>query len=197
MGSWSSFAPFRLWSRSLPFRVVVTTLAAAILILVATGWFLMDQSTRGIMAGKTQASVAEASAVVATMQRDLSTTDLRTTSISERITRLARDAANRGQVGNQYLVVVETPISQIGTAGLAEDSIPDAIRQMVGTADGLWSTPTLIRFTDERVAEPGLVVASSLSAPGQEPYPCLLYTSSDGLGADRRLVRTRVGEPRS
>lgn len=172
------FAPIRLWARSLPFQVVVTTLAAAILILVATGWFLMDQSSRGIMAGKTQASVAEASAVVATMQRDLSTTDLRNTSVSERITRLARDAANRGQVGNQYFVVVETPISQIGTAGLATDSIPDSIRGAIGNGDGLWSTPTLIRFTDTRADEPGLVVAASLEAPGQAPYPIFFLFST-------------------
>ena len=179
MRPWSSLAPFRLWSRSLPFQVVVTTLAASILILVATGWFLIDQSTRGIMAGKTQASVAEASAVVATMQRDLSTTDLRTTSVTERITRLVRDAANRGQVGNQYFVVVETPISQIGTTGLAADSIPDAIRDAVDGGDGLWSTPTVIQFSDDRPAEPGLVVASNLVAPGQEPYPIFfLFTTS-------------------
>ena len=105
--------PFRLWQRSLPFRVVVTTLSAAIVILVATGWFLMDQSSRGIIAGKTQASVAEASAVVAGMQTTLSSTDLRTTSVSEQISRLARDAASRGQVGNQYFVLVETPISEM------------------------------------------------------------------------------------
>lgn len=70
-------APRRLWSRSLPFRVVLLTMAAAILILAATGVFLMQQSSSGIMEGKTQASVAEASAVVQSMQRDLNTTDLR------------------------------------------------------------------------------------------------------------------------
>lgn len=171
------FAPFRLWARSLPFRVVLSTLAAAMVILVATGWFLMDQSSRGIMNGKTQTSVAEVSAVVASMQRDLSTTDLRTTSVSERINRLARDAANRGQVGNQYFVVVETPISQIGTAGLAADSIPDRIRQAVGEG-GLWSTPTMIRFNDDRPDEPGLVVATTLTAPGQAPYPVFFLFST-------------------
>ncbi|MFN8137344.1 MAG: MtrAB system histidine kinase MtrB [Propionicimonas sp.] len=171
------FAPFRLWARSLPFRVVVSTLAAAIVILVATGWFLMDQSSRGIMAGKTQTSVAEASAVVASMQRDLSTTDLRTTSVSERISRLAREAASRGQVGNQYFVLVETPISEIGTAGLAPESIPARIRAALGE-DGLWSTPTLIRFTDSRPEEPGLVVATTLSAPGQSPYPIFFLFST-------------------
>lgn len=143
-------APRRLWSRSLPFRVVLLTMAAAILILAATGVFLMQQSSSGIMEGKTQASVAEASAVVQSMQRDLNTTDLRTTSVNERITRLAREAANRGQVGNQYFVVVETPVSEIGTAGLAPSSIPDNIRAAVTGSDGLWSTPTMITFTDRK-----------------------------------------------
>ncbi|HEX5334246.1 MAG TPA: HAMP domain-containing protein, partial [Propionicimonas sp.] len=178
MKGWARFAPFRLWARSLPFRVVVSTLAAAVVILVATGWFLMDQSSRGILAGKTQASVAEASSVVSTMRRDLSTTDLRTTSASERISRLVREAANRGQVGNQYFVVVETPISQIGTAGVAADSIPDSIRSAVGTGDGVWSTPTMIRFTDSRVEEPGLVVAASLDVPGQPSYPIFFLFST-------------------
>lgn len=174
----SRIDPFRLWQRSLPFRVVLTTLSAAIVILVATGWFLMDQSSRGIIAGKTQASVAEASAVVANMQATLSATDLRTTSVSEQISRLAREAASRGQVGNQYFVVVETPISQIGTAGLAAESIPDNIRALVGKDDGLWSTPTMIRFTDQRADEPGLVVATTLDAPGQAPYPVFFLFST-------------------
>jgi two-component system, OmpR family, sensor histidine kinase MtrB len=163
--------PMRLWARSLPFRVVLTTMTASVVILVATGWFLLDQSTRGIIEGKTQASVAEASAVVTNMQRDLSTTDLRTTSLGERITRLGRDATNRGQAGNQYFVIVETPISQIGSAGLAASSVPNNIRQAVDSGNGLWSTPTLIQFTDNRVDEPGLVVAAKLVAPGQASYP--------------------------
>ena len=33
----------QLWARSLPFRVVGSTLVAAVVILVATGWFLLDQ----------------------------------------------------------------------------------------------------------------------------------------------------------
>ena len=161
----------QLWARSLPFRVVSTTLAAAVVVLVATGWFLLDQSSRGIMDGKTQASVAEASVVVASMQRDLSTTDLRTTSLGERITRLGRDAANRGQTGNQYFVVLQTPITNIGTAGVDASSIPANIREAVTAGDGLWSTPTLIQFTDNRPDEPGIVVAAALVAPGEGSYP--------------------------
>ena len=162
--------PLQLWSRSLPYRVVTSTLLAAVLILMATGWFLTAQSVQGIMAGKTQASVAEASSVVTSMQRDLSATDPRTTSLGERITQLTREAANRGKVGNQYFVVVETSIAQIGTEGVASSSIPDSIRTAAADGDGLWSAPTMIRFTDSRAEEPGLVVAARLLAPGQEPY---------------------------
>ncbi|HAM45806.1 MAG TPA: two-component sensor histidine kinase, partial [Propionibacteriaceae bacterium] len=167
----SSMNPIQLWGRSLPFRVVLSTLAASVVILLLTGWFLMEQSTRGIIEGKTQASIAEASAVMTSMQRDLSTTDLRTTSLGERITRLGRDATNRGQTGNQYYVAIETPISQIGSAGVSAASIPANIRNAVNSAGSLWSTPTLIQFTDNRPAEPGLVVAGELIAPGQGAYP--------------------------
>lgn len=167
----SSMNPIQLWGRSLPFRVVLSTLAASVVILLLTGWFLMEQSTRGIIEGKTQASIAEASAVMTSMQRDLSTTDLRTTSLGERITRLGRDATNRGQTGNQYYVAIETPISQIGSAGVSAASIPANIRNAVDSAGSLWSTPTLIQFTDNRASEPGLVVAGELIAPGQGAYP--------------------------
>ena len=131
------------------------------------------------------------------MQRDLSTTDLRTTSVSERISRLARDAANRGQAGNQYFVVVETPISKIGTEGLAAESIPDSIRAALARGDGLWSTPTLIRFTDARPDEPGLVVATSLAATRDREVVLMptvskrLTISSAGVQADYLEFVTR------
>ena len=154
------------------------TIGASIAILAATGWFLLDQSGRGVIEGKTQASVAEASAVIQAMQGDLNATDLQTTSVNQRLERLAREAVNRGQFGNQYFVMVETPVSQIASPGLDPASIPASIRAMVGTGDGLWSTPTLIRFTDGRQAAPGLVVATSLQAPGQLPYPVFFVFST-------------------
>jgi len=172
------FPPIALWGKSLPFRVVVLSLVASVVILLATGLFLMDQSSRGIIAGKTQAAVAEASAVVQAMQSDLNTTDPRTTSINERITRLAREAANRGRVGSQYYVVVETPVSQIGTTELSPDSVPASIREAVGTTDGLLSTPTLISFTDGRPDQPGIVVAATLTAPVAQRYPVFFLFST-------------------
>lgn len=178
MNALARLTPFRLWSRSLPFRIVVLTIGASITILAATGWFLLDQSGRGIIEGKTQASVAEASAVIQSMRSDLNATDLQTTSMNERITQLAREAANRGQSGNQYYVVVETPVSIIAPEHFDPQSLPDNIRDAVASGDGLWSTPTLIRFTDGRESLPGLVVATNLRALGQVAYPVFFVFST-------------------
>jgi len=164
-------APKRLWDRSLPVRMVVTTLLASVVIFTTTGWFLLGQSTRGIMEGKTQASVAEATAVVTSMRTALTTTDPGTMSVNEQVSRLARDAAGRGQAGNQYYVLAETPVALIGTGGLAQTSIPDTIRSAMSGEDGLWSVPTVILFTDGRPPEPGLVVAAQLTQTGGSSYP--------------------------
>ncbi|MEZ5090823.1 MAG: MtrAB system histidine kinase MtrB [Micropruina sp.] len=159
------------WSRSLPFRVVVTALAAAMTVLAATGWFLIDQSSRGILDGKLQASLAEASVVLDGMQRELRTLNPRTTSINERLTQLARDAAYRGSVGNQYYVMVAGPVSGIGSAGLDYGSVPDSLRDAVAAADGVYSTPTEIRFSDARPTLPGLAIGSALAGPGGTRFP--------------------------
>ena len=164
-------APKRLWDRSLPFRMVMTTLVASVVILTTTGWFLLDQSSRGVMAGKTQSSIAEATSVVTSMRAELSAIDLRTTSINEQVRRLAQEAAVRGQVGNQYYVWVETPVARIATPGLASASIPGSIRAAMTDADGLWSVPTLIRHTDGSADEPGLVVSAQLTSSGGVDYP--------------------------
>ncbi|MDR1767218.1 MAG: HAMP domain-containing histidine kinase [Propionibacteriaceae bacterium] len=165
------FAPVRLWERSLPFRVVLTTLLASGVILSLAGWFLLAQSGRGIIDAKTQSSLAEATAVMSTMRAQLAANDPRNTTPNELVRRLALEAAGRGQVGSQYYVLVETPIASIGSAGMAASSVSDDIRQAIGGADGLYSQPTLISYTDGRPAEPGLVVASQLSAPGSDDYP--------------------------
>jgi two-component system sensor histidine kinase MtrB len=177
-GFLADLGPRRLWSRSLPFRVVVSTVAAALGVLVGTGWFLIDQSTRGVLEGKKQSSLAEASVVLDALQRELSTTNLRTASINERLTQLAREAAYRGSVGNQYYVVVEGPVSDIGSIGLEGSSVPESVRSAVATGDGLWTTPTELRFTDSRAKQPGLAIGTVLVGPSGARYPIyFLFTT--------------------
>ncbi|MDR3069613.1 MAG: two-component sensor histidine kinase, partial [Propionibacteriaceae bacterium] len=57
-------SPKALWDKSLPFRVVVITLVASIGILAGTGFFLLSRSSEGIIEGKTQASLSEATSVL-------------------------------------------------------------------------------------------------------------------------------------
>ena len=171
-------SPFRWWSRSLPFRVVVSTVAAVVGILAVTGWFLLSQSARGVLNGKEQTSLAEASVVVDALQRELRTANLRTASVSERLTQLAREAAYRGSVGNQYFVLIDGPVSGIGSAGLASGSIPDSLREAVRRGDEFYSTPTRITFTDSREAQPGLAIGASLVGPLGDRYPIyFLFTT--------------------
>ncbi|MDR1430799.1 MAG: HAMP domain-containing histidine kinase, partial [Propionibacteriaceae bacterium] len=167
------FGPMRWWSLSLPFRVVITTLAASVVILTTTGLFLLDQSGRGILARKTQTSLAQATAVVTALRSQIASIDLRSTSPNEQVARLARESAVRGRVGDQYYLLVETPVARIGS-DVSSQSIPDSLRAAVSNADGLWSTPTLIRYTDGRKDEPGLAVAAQLTVSGSEPYPIFL-----------------------
>jgi two-component system sensor histidine kinase MtrB len=168
------FGPVRWWSLSMPFRVVVTTLAASVVILTTTGLFLLDQSSRGILARKTQTSLAQATAVVTTLRSQIASRDLRSTSPNEQVAQLARESAVRGQVGNQYHLLLETPVAQIGSVDLSPQSIPDTLREAVMNSDGLWSTPTLISYTNGRQSEPGLIVAAQLTVSGSDPYPIFL-----------------------
>ena len=165
-------APRRWWSRSLSIRVVTSSVAAALIVFGATGWLLVSTSSRGILEAKTRQSVSEASAVLASMQSGLRDADLRTSSVNERLTELARDVANRGSVGNQYEVVISGPVSDITSAGVSVASVPESIRTAVreGGQD-LYTTPTAIVFTDGRETKPGLVVGGALLASGSGRYP--------------------------
>ncbi|MFP5416200.1 MAG: MtrAB system histidine kinase MtrB [Actinomycetes bacterium] len=165
-------APARWWSRSLSFRVVTTSVAAMLLVLGVTGWWLVDSSSRGILQAKSHQSVSEASAVLEGMQASLRDADLRTSTVNERLTLLASDAASRGNVGSQYEVVISGPVSDITSAGLDVASVPASIR--AGIDEGgqdLLTTPTSIMFTDGREPRAGLVVAGALLAPGSGRYP--------------------------
>lgn len=173
-------SPARWWGRSLSLRVVSSSVVATLVVLAATGWFLIDSSARGIIEAKTRHSVSEAGAVLATMQASLRDTDLRTASVNERLTQLAGEAASRGSVGNQYGVVITGPVSDITSAGVDVESVPEVIRREVrqGGTD-LYTTPTLVAFTDGRPSHAGLVVGGTLLAPGSGRYPVYFLFALD------------------
>ena len=173
-------APARWWSRSLSFRVVTNSVLAALVVFVVTGWLLVDQSTRGILEAKTDQSVSEASAVLEGMQASLRDADLRTSTVNEHLTRLARDVASRGNVGDQYDLIISGPVSDITSAGVSVSSVPDTIRESVAAGgQDLFTTPTSISFTDGRTTRAGVVVGGALLAPGSGRYPVYFLFGMD------------------
>lgn len=183
-------APGTWWARSLSFRVVTMSVTASVLVLALTGWLLVDTSSRGILEAKTEQSVSEALAVMDGMQGSLRDADLRTSTVNERLTVLARDAASRGNVGNQYEVVISGPVSDIASAGVDVDSVPDSIRDAVAPGgQDLYTTPTLIRFTDGRADVAGVVVGGALLAPGDGWYPVYFLFLMDQEEETLQVVR--------
>ena len=173
-------APARWWSRSLSFRVVTNSVLAALVVFGITGWLLVDQSTRGILEAKTDQSVSEASAVLEGMQASLRDADLRTSTVNEHLTRLARDVASRGNVGDQYDLIISGPVSDITSAGVDVASVPVPIREAVASGgQDLFTTPTSIAFTDGRTPRAGLVVGGALLAPGSGRYPVYFLFGMD------------------
>lgn len=156
------------WRSSLPLRVVATTSLVAIVILAVGGWLLVQQVRAGVLAGKERAALAEASNALGTLQAQLQAGGA--AGINERLTQIARDAANRGGAGGQYLVSVRGPVSDIASTGLDPSSIPHQLREAVG-GDGLWITPTEVRYTDGREATPGVAIGGTLAAANGSRYP--------------------------
>ncbi len=163
----------RVWWSSLPLRVIALTLVGSALVLLFGGFVLMRQATDGVLAGKRQAAVAEATTALDRMQTQLRATDLRTASLYERLSQLADEAGNRP---DQYLVVIQGPVSRYVSPQITEASVPDELAKTLASSDGTFLTPTTVVWSDaSRSPEPGLVVGSTLQVPGtSQSYPVFL-----------------------
>jgi two-component system sensor histidine kinase MtrB len=162
-------SPAQLWDSSLPFRVVLATVAASVVILLASGLYLLFQAKEGIMTAKTSSSVSEATIALRALEQDLATMDTKSFTTYEQIATLGEDADQRGKTGNQYFVLIDALGLRVGSADISSTSIPEDLRAQALDSDqqGLWSAPTLIVFSDGRPSQPGIAVAANL------------YTSSD------------------
>lgn len=160
----------RLWWSSLPLRVISLTLAGSVLVLLLGGVLLVRQATDGVLAGKQQSAVAEASVVLDRMQSQLRSSDLPRSSLYERLNQLADEA---GGQPNQYQVVIQGPVSRFVSPAITEQSVPAALVSAVSADDGMYVTPTLVDWSDpQQQDEPGLAVGATLQAPsGAETYP--------------------------
>ncbi|WP_324252635.1 MtrAB system histidine kinase MtrB [Parenemella sanctibonifatiensis] len=155
----------------MPLRVVGGTLVLSTVISLLGGWFLVGQARQGVLEGKERTAVAEATTALDNAQRQLRSSELRTSNVNERLTQLAFDVAAQGHASGQYQVVLEGPVSDIYSGRISPTSVPAGLREEVGTSGGMVMTYTSIDYTDQSAAEPGLVVGGVLVAPGVGRFP--------------------------
>lgn len=159
----------QLWWSSLPLRVLVSTLAFSIVLLVLAGVLLLNQTTAGVVEAKKESALNEAAGAYAFMQEQLRNPDVRGVAIHETLNRLA-DLAD-AQVA-QYRLVIQGPTSSLVSAGIVPESVPDELRRAVEQSEGMFVTPTSVQFTDaEANPVPGWVVGTSLIGPTGERFP--------------------------
>src|SRR5699024_4208718 len=165
--------PLQWWRESLPLRVVASTFIGSMLVLLLGGVLLMEQGSDGVVAGKKQAAVSEAQAAITNAQETLYATGATSSNIDLILNQLAVDAEQRGTSTRQYHVWVQTPVQDFVSQGLDEASVPEEMQQRVRESDGIFVQPTLVQYTaeDGRPDQPGLVVGSTLFAPGMDRYP--------------------------
>ncbi len=188
-----SFSPVRraatVWRRSIQARVVLSTLLLSAVVVGLVGLVLMRQITDGLVAGKTDSAVAEATRGTLDAQTRLSGASGTDFDSSTQLTQLASSIVARGAVQG-YDVVLTGPIAgssqavaagsgTLNTPGVKSDSVPERLRSVVERVDTTGTSWTYARiFYDEasgRRSVPGVVTGSQLTLPADGGTYTLYY----------------------
>ncbi|SDS88513.1 two-component system, OmpR family, sensor histidine kinase MtrB [Friedmanniella luteola] len=186
--------PAALWWRSLPFRVIASVLVASLVVLVLSGFLLMQQATSGVMKSKQEVAENEARQAVNRAQQTLNNANLTGDdgTVDTLLYDLANGFANRGGGTSQYEVVVLAR-SQTLTAGqVAVDSIPSELVKQVNESNDLLITPTEVHWRNGQPAEPGLAAGSALTLPGVGRYQMYLIFPLTQEVTTLRVLRNAV-----
>ena len=158
-----------LWWSSLPGRVLITTAVSTLAVLGLAGYILVEMAAGGIVDAKRQAAVNEAVGVHAFMQQQLRAPESRSVAVSEALNRLADQA---GAQTTQYMMVIQAPTSTLVSRGITADSVPEDLVDTVNSRDGLFLSPTSVRWTDPELGdEPGLAIGTTLITAGGDRVP--------------------------
>jgi two-component system sensor histidine kinase MtrB len=178
-----------IWRRSIQARVVISTLVLSAVVVSLVGWVLMRQVTDGLVASKTQSSVAEATRGSLDAQRRLSAASGTDFDSNTQLTQLVASIVSRGAVQG-YDVVITGPIAGSSqgisagsgtrkTPGLLDDSVPQRLRNMLEnrTRPGTSWTFTRIEYEPgtDKPAVPGVVAGSQLTLPADGGTYALYY----------------------
>jgi two-component system sensor histidine kinase MtrB len=197
-----------LWQRSIQVRVVASTLLLSAVVVSLTGWVLMRQVTDGLVAGKTNTSVAEATRGAYDAQSRLEGAPGTEFDSSTQLAQLVAGIVARGDVQG-YDVVLDGPVpgtSEGGTAGsggtfkspdVLTASIPQRLRDVVETKPGTsWTYSTAVYEDDTGLPEvPAVVTGSQIRVPSDGGTYALYYIfpmteEAQTLGLVRRALIT-------
>jgi two-component system sensor histidine kinase MtrB len=178
-----------VWRRSIQARVVISTLLLSAVVATLVGWVLMRQITDGLVASKTEGSVAEATRGRLDAQTRLSGASGRDYDTATQLTQLVKSILSRGAVQG-YDVVLTGPVAgsseavtagsgTLNTPGVDSDSVPLRLRSEVERPNHTGTSWTYARiYYDERTgrrSEPGIVTGSQLTLPADGGTYTLYY----------------------
>ena len=198
-----------VWRRSIQARVVISTMLLSAAVVFLVGWVLVHQVTDGLVASKTETSVAEATRATAEAQRRLSAANGNDFNASTQLNQLVSTLVSRGTVQG-YEIVLTGPIAgssatvtagagTSNTPGVLSDSIPERLRHQVesGRGDRTTYTYTTIRYatTAGKRSVPGVVTGSQVTLPADGGTYTLYYLfpmteQQDTLALVRRALLT-------
>jgi two-component system sensor histidine kinase MtrB len=159
------------WRSSLYLRVVATTLALSMLVVVVLGQILIGRITSGLLDAKQRASLVEAQAgvnqaralVAASGEDDAATA---AGVLAQVLVLLSQGGHGTPRLYDVLMLSSSPAFQQRGSSPMSEDSVPDQLRNVIQTEGVQASTFTEITYTDGRRAVPGFAVGAPLAVPG-------------------------------
>ncbi|WP_415043809.1 MtrAB system histidine kinase MtrB [Gordonia sp. (in: high G+C Gram-positive bacteria)] len=191
-----------VWRRSLQLRVVVSTLALSLVVLVILGFVLMSQITNSLLDAKLAAAGEEIDRARAAVERDLASPDpgtpLTTRLRQTRALLTERDAADSGS-GSRPVGAFDTVllVRGAGGSGVADTgvgpvaAIPDNLRTMVQSGQVAYQYSTV--ETARGTTSPALLIGTPTNSavPGLELYLVFpLTTEQDTVNLVFRTLLT-------
>ena len=158
------------WRSSLYLRVVATTLALSILVVLVLGQVLMGRITSGLLDAKQRASLVEAQAGLNKAQALITAAGEDSSEQRQSLEPVAVELARGGQgtprLYDVLLLSSSTSLLQRASSTVTEESVPDDLRSAVESEGVQASTFTEIVYSDGRPPVPGFAVGAPLTVPG-------------------------------
>ena len=183
-------APIRVWKSSLTLRVVASALVGSCVVLMIAGFFLLYRVSDGVVSNSREAALDDANEAMFEIEVQMRSAGYDYVN-SDVLLSIADSAIQRGSSSGRYQVQVITPVGTVSAPNLDVSSIPEAIRTDVVADSLVHYVPTLV--VTRTGSQPGLVVASQVTAGGMDRFQVFFVFSFDQEARTLSMVRAAVG----